>query len=174
VTTLDDLWPGIESAAPDSPGPLVVAADCADEEGLGTLAYALRWAAGHSKRPLRRAGISRFPWRWIRAQASYRSLSKKALVSLAPCVVPQPVFDAMPNRDHRGEWCLDLRDSTAAYEYLASALAQLRAAVEVPAIVVPPQPSLVAMGPVECAACGILRSRGRLDCPVCGSSEVKP
>lgn len=169
--TLEELWDGVETAAPDNPAPLLVAADAADEEDKPELAYALRWCAGHKKRPHKRLGISRFPWRWIRHQGYYRTISRKAVGLLSFAILPQPVFDAMPNWKS-GEWCADLRGSTYAYDFLAVALVNLREVVEVPSIVLPPAPVVVRTDPMTCAACGILRARHVEVCPVCKSNEA--
>src|SRR5262245_39865186 len=69
---LESLWPGVEAALPDNPGPLLIAAEWGDENNESDLAYLLKWCAGHGKRPHRRTDVVRWPWRWIRRQSSYR------------------------------------------------------------------------------------------------------
>lgn len=172
MTTLEDLWLGVEMAGPDNPGPLLVAADAADEEGKPLLAYALRWCAGHQKRPEHRVHISRFPWRWMREQKDYRRLSKVQARKLAFAILPRQVFDSgigqVPDA-----WVEDFQVSIGAYQDLGAALGYLRQVVEVPKIVLPPQPEIVRTNPLTCAQCGIMRSRDVEICPVCYSTEVR-
>ncbi len=168
-TALGDLWPGVENSAPDDPAPLLVAADKADEEGDPRLAYALRWCAGKRRRPYRRGNIVRRPWVWLRDQSSYRHISSKEVQRREACILPRCVFDEWGDDTCENEF----KTAQHAYDQLALCIGNVREAIEVPTIVLPPAPQIVATGPVECQRCGILRARTVLDCPVCKSNEVR-
>lgn len=168
MTTLEDLWPGVEAAAPDNPAPLLVCADCCDESGEPQLAFALRWCAGHGKRPHRRPEVRRWPWRWIRENAQRpKSVTQTAVRSMQHCVLSQWIFAVA----RHPTWCIDHSQARWAYNWLANQLWTLRGVVEIPNVVLPP-PTVLPTGPVQCAGCGVLRARDRLDCPVCRSTEV--
>lgn len=170
MTTLEDLWPGVEQAPPDKPGPLLVAADWFDENDKPELAYALTWCAGHGKRPLVRTDVAKWRFRWVRRQESYKygTISGAALRRLDYAVVPYFLFAA-----HREDfWKADFSTALWAYEWLGTALRCLRNVVEVPTIIRPPAPQIIASGPaplelVTCGVCGIVRGAGVIACPFC-------
>jgi hypothetical protein len=171
--TLEELWPGVKAAAPDDPAPLLVAADKCDEVGKPDLAYALRWCAGKKRRPFlaKKAigGGRRDAWQWFTDWKLTTFLLPREVKVRKPAILPAIVFTA---GRYEHPWIM-WANVQRAYDWLGFALANLRVVVEVPNIVLPPQPEIVRAGPVTCAACGIMRDRDKLDCPVCKSSEVK-
>ena len=170
MTTLTELWPGVESAPPDNPVPLLVCADCCDESDKPTLAYALRWCAAHKRRPHRRTDVVREPWQWIRDQKRYDGgLSLRKVQQRRPAVLSALVFSAAGLNANQHSVATQL----IAYYWIASALDRIRKVVEMREIVLPLQPAIVRLGPVTCAQCGIVRERERVACPVCYSTDVK-
>lgn len=170
MTDLEDLWPNVESAAPDNPGPLLVVAGWCEENDEPSLAYALKWCAGHQKRPWKRSTVRR-PWRWIRQQSRYVKLSKKAVERLSYAIIPTAIFDQ--DDDYPNACFINFSGSVDAYRELSLWLIKARRDVEIPTIVIPPQPEIVKLDPLTCAMCGIMRSRDVVTCPVCRSDEVK-
>jgi hypothetical protein len=165
------LWQNVERAVWNDPVPLLVCADYCDEQDKQSIGYALRWCAGHKRRPSHR-NVKRHPWHWIRQQYRYgSSISKVELSGRAFAVVPRVLFDVQ-EYDH---WRASFSTQMDAYRWLAEGLRRLRSVVEVPAIVLPPAPVVVhpEAATVMCAQCGVVRDRGILDCWVCKSSEVK-
>lgn len=170
LATLESLWPGVEAAPPDDPGPLVVCADWCDANDKPALAYALRWCAGHEKRPYKRGDVIRFPWLWMRWQSRYAGISRRELGRRAAAIIHPCVYDESNSELYE----VIYKNSLDAYSSLAVWLSNVRGAVEVPTIVLPPAPQVVASGPqvvasgpLACARCGVLRDRTVLDCPVC-------
>lgn len=170
------LWPSVEQAAPNDPLPLLVCADrCAELNASDTgkrwdhIEFALRWCAGRSRRPYRTKLVRR-PWSWTRLQVWSRGTSNAELRRREPSVIPASVFD----KSMVDAWEYGFKDSYFAYAALCDWLALVRADLSAPTLTLPSPPEVVKAGPVTCAACGILRARGKLECPLCRSSEVQP
>lgn len=161
-----ELWPAVEQAAPNEPVPLLVCADrCAElhAHDSGTrpdsvrwdrLEFALRWCAGRGRRP-HRTKLVRRPWAWTRSQAWYSGVSNAEVRRREPSVIPASVFD----RSIVEGWERRFRSSYFAYTALCNWLAIVRSDLSAPTLTLPPPPEVV-------------RARGKVECPVCRSTEV--
>jgi hypothetical protein len=166
MTSLEDLWPGVITAPPDDPGPLLVMADFCDANDLPQLAYGLKWCAGHRKRPYLRHDVRRYPFSWLRRQYRYQRLNPSGIRHRTPSILPVPVFEAIPNRAP-DSYCEEYANGKSPYIELAIALATLREIVEVPLIVLPPVPQIVRSEMILCEKCGVFRSSAFPLCTVC-------
>ncbi len=172
---LESLWPGVEAAAPDNPGPLVVAAGWCEENGEHELSYALMWCAGHRKRPWFRADLARKRWEWYKAgRGVWHSMTKTQAKERAAAFLPRTLWELKGfSRNLSGSW-QSWRQSINAYRDLAFVLAGMRMIVEYPGFTATrPVINLTGSSHAVCARCGIMRDCSVLDCPVCKSSEVK-
>lgn len=169
--TLYDFMPAVEAAKPDDPQPLLVAADWCDENGKARLAYALKWCAGKGKRPFRRTDVQRRPWLWYcHSRALETALGKRTFRARGAAILSGVFHDVM--KAPIGPRWVDFPTLAEAYQWLGEGLAILRQLIEVPQIIIPPQPQVVRLGPVTCAKCGALRGREFLECFACKSTEV--
>lgn len=166
MNQLADFWPGIESAEPDSPAPLLVCADWCDENEQPNLAFALRWCAARGRRPFRRVEVKRHPWEWLREQSRYTGLAKTQVAARAAAVLPRLIFDNLDhNRGHSHTYAY--KGSLGAYSELAAALAGIHAALDLPTITVTARPEILRADPITCEGCGVMRARVVELCPVC-------
>lgn len=169
-----ELWPAVEQAAPNDPLPLLVCADrcaelCASDTGKqwDHIEFALRWCAGRNRRPYR-TNLVRTPWTWMRLQSYYYGASGAELRRREPSVIPASIF----NKSMGESWEQRFKFSYFAYAALSDWLALVRADLSAPTLTLMPPPEVVRTGPVACAACGLMRARGKVECPVCRSTEV--
>lgn len=160
------LWSGVEQARADDPAPLLVCADWCDEHQKVDLAYSLKWCAGKKRRPYLRTDVSRNKWQWYENGRRFRDSFTKAQRQDRVAAVLQPVFFVCA-ASRSDDWRASFATGLDAYSWLAETLANLRKAVEVPDIVLPPQPDIARIDPVVCDSCGVMRGRHVTACPVC-------
>lgn len=161
---LTNFWPAVETAGVDDPQPLLVAADWYDENEKPDLAHFLKWCAGKRKRPFRRTEVIRKPWTWwCWTKRSEGEMGPKRFKHRHAAFLQYIFFDAMKS-NHEPEGFATCHE---AYVWGAEALKRLRSVVDVPNIVVPPQPQVIRLEHLSCERCGLIRTAATVTCPVC-------
>lgn len=171
MSDFDALFANVEKAGPDEPQPLLVMADWCQDHDEPHWSYALKWCAGHRRRPFRRHDVLKQQWVWVRRQKAYRSLTRAELAVRASAVLPAVVFDHLGGWYSGDVWQATYMGARPAYLALVKSLQQLRMTLDVPDL----PPELVRPTEVEltvCRQCGISRAKFVELCPVCKSPEV--
>lgn len=145
MNDFESLWRAVELSLPNDPAALCACADFIEEErpyiaDKLELAYALKWCAGHRKRPWFRSDLARKRWEWYRGTGNLTNLTGRQKKERGAAMLPRYLWNLTAVKDGMtGGW--DVRKtSLGSYRALGRALAALRSVVEVPNIVAPPQP----------------------------------